>query len=226
MIKIPISFFPKVSVTAKKVSCELPQIQSGRADYVTCPSSECNILVPMDIIEMFVSPRVARKYLKFEQNSFEDKLDSGLVRQCPYPDCQSVVKMTENDKNGWKESLKTSPPISRGIDCGKFHFFCWDCGAPESHAPLACSYWQQWLTRCEEVAASSGGKGNKNDIAWLVTNSRQCPNCHLVIPKTDGCNHVKCTKCHFDFCWICLRNWKTHRDQCYKRFFPVAADLI
>ena len=206
------------------------QIQSGRADYLTCPSSECNVLVPVDVIESFVSPRVARKYLKFDQNALEDSLENSSVRQCPYPDCQSVVKMSESEKLNWKESLKISPPVSKGVDCGKFHFFCWECGSPESHAPLSCSLWQQWLTRCEEVAASGGGKLSKNELSWLITNSRQCPNCHLVIQKTDGCNHVKCAKCHFDFCWVCLRNWKTHSSSSggyfyCNRYEPIETDV-
>jgi hypothetical protein len=82
------------------------------------------------------------------QASFEDKLDvTAGSRQCPYPDCQNLVKLSEAERLAWKESVKVSPPLSRGVNCGKFHFFCWDCGAPESHAPLSCNYWQQWLTR-------------------------------------------------------------------------------
>jgi ankyrin repeat/IBR domain-containing protein 1 len=204
------------------------QIQVGRADYVTCPSSECNILVPMQIIETHVSPRMARKYLKFEQNFFEEPIDTSSVRHCPYPDCQNVVKMSDGEKLLWKESLKIVPPLSRAVECGKFHFFCWDCGAPEAHAPLSCSVWQQWLTKCEEAASTSNTGGNT--IGWLINNSRQCPNCQLTLQKTDGCNHVKCNKCHFDFCWVCLRSWKTHSTSSggyfhCNRYEPMESDV-
>ncbi len=193
------------------------QIQGGRADYVTCPSSECNILVPMQIIEMHMSPRMARKYLKVDHSFFdaaptvEQVVEiSATTRQCPYPDCSSLIKIGENERKIWKES-KITPPLSHGVECGKFHFFCWECGAPEAHAPLSCSIWQQWLTRCEEYSGNGKGiKAGQPDLQWLISNARPCPNCEQTVQKTDGCNHVKCTKCQFDFCWVCLGNWKKH----------------
>ena len=201
------------------------QIQGGRADYVTCPSSECNIIVPMQIIEMHMSPRMARKYLKLDQNFFEEPVDTSLVRPCPYPDCQIIVKISEADKKLWKDT-KVTPPLSHAVECGKCHFFCWECGLPEAHAPLACTYWQQWLTRCEEAVTSL------LDHQWLITNSRGCPNCHLTLQKQDGSNHVKCTKCHYDFCWVCLGSWKKHSSSTGGAYFhcnryePVEGDML
>ncbi len=70
----------------------------------------------------------------------------------------------------------------------------------------------------EEIAAN---------CLWLVTNSKKCPNCSISIQKNEGklsrlsrnesffflllgCNHIKCVKCKYDFCWICLEAWKKH----------------
>lgn len=38
---------------------------------------------------------------------------------------------------------------------------------------------------------------------WINENSKKCPNCNTNIIKNDGCNHMKCTICHTDFCWLC-----------------------
>ncbi len=34
--------------------------------------------------------------------------------------------------------------------------------------------------------------------------------CCLIIYSLLGCNHIKCVKCKYDFCWICLEAWKKH----------------
>lgn len=41
-------------------------------------------------------------------------------------------------------------------------------------------------------------------------NARSCPNCMVVIEKNGGCQHMTCTHCRHQFCWICMRPWETH----------------
>ena len=33
-------------------------------------------------------------------------------------------------------------------------------------------------------------------------NTKDCPKCKVVIEKSWGCNHMKCTQCGADFCWV------------------------
>lgn len=36
---------------------------------------------------------------------------------------------------------------------------------------------------------------------------RSCPFCRVAIQKDGGCNHMTCTQCHGEFCWVCLQAW-------------------
>ena len=54
---------------------------------------------------------------------------------------------------------------------------------------------------------------------------RRCPHCGIAIEKTEGCAHVMCTKCMYQFCWCvkisffaltfcrrwCGNHWDFHR---------------
>lgn len=31
----------------------------------------------------------------------------------------------------------------------------------------------------------------------------KCPNCGFGTEKIDGCNHMTCAKCRYEWCWIC-----------------------
>ncbi|KAJ4428785.1 hypothetical protein ANN_25778 [Periplaneta americana] len=85
----------------------------------------------------------------------------------------------------------------------------------EAHAPCGCNQWHQWQQKIsevkpEELRASCIETEDAANCLWLVTNSKPCPNCKSPIQKNEGCNHMKCSKCKFDFCWVCLENWKKH----------------
>uniref|UniRef100_A0A2K6DVZ0 RBR-type E3 ubiquitin transferase n=1 Tax=Macaca nemestrina TaxID=9545 RepID=A0A2K6DVZ0_MACNE len=43
-----------------------------------------------------------------------------------------------------------------------------------------------------------------------------CPKCNICIEKNGGCNHMHCSKCKHDFCWMCLGDWKTHGSEYYE----------
>ena len=129
------------------------KIQDGKTDAISCPAFDCNIMVPVQVIERYVSPLMARKYLKFDLNCFVETNKS--IKWCPYPACQRAVNLPESERQLW-EDRSLVPPVSHAVDCGGGHFFCWDCGSLEAHAPLSCSLWQKWLSRCAEVAPASG----------------------------------------------------------------------
>lgn len=51
---------------------------------------------------------------------------------------------------------------------------------------------------------------------YIHANTKDCPKCHIYIEKNGGCNHMQCTSCKFDFCWMCLGDWKAHGSEYYE----------
>ncbi|PKU38231.1 e3 ubiquitin-protein ligase arih2 [Limosa lapponica baueri] len=51
---------------------------------------------------------------------------------------------------------------------------------------------------------------------YLFRDYVECPKCNICIEKNGGCNHMQCSKCKHDFCWMCLGDWKTHGSEYYE----------
>ena len=65
---------------------------------------------------------------------------------------------------------------------------------------------------------------------WILTNSKDCPMCHNVYEKNQGCNHMTCTVCRppTHFCYLCgnilnnknpLTHFSDKESKCYNRLW-------
>lgn len=193
------------------------KIKEGHVHDITCPAFGCTKLVPVEVIENVVSRDMARRYLQFDIKAFVDSNPN--IKWCPYPGCGRAVKFPEAVEGS---SLSMTSPrhskipadTSRAVDCGNGHYFCWECMG-EAHEPCSCEQLRNWLGEINEIKPEKlDGTEQECETAanclWLVTNSKPCPNCKSPIQKNEGCNHMKCSKCKYDFCWVCLDQWKRH----------------
>lgn len=86
-------------------------------------------------------------------------------------------------------------------DCGKYALvnfgtnkcvcecgftFCFKCG----------NAYHGWKS-CDKVADQKFKEWSQNKKL------QRCPKCKILIHKDAGCNHMTCTFCKFEFCWIC-----------------------
>lgn len=189
------------------------KIQEGEAHNIFCPAYDCFQLVPVDIIESVVSKEMDKRYLQFDIKAFVE--NNPAIKWCPTPGCERAVRLTKQGSNTSGSDTLSFPLLrAPAVDCGKGHLFCWEC-LGEAHEPCDCQTWKNWLQKItemkpEELVGVSEAYEDAANCLWLLTNSKPCANCKSPIQKNEGCNHMQCAKCKYDFCWICLEEWKKH----------------
>ncbi|XP_055938301.1 ankyrin repeat and IBR domain-containing protein 1-like [Argiope bruennichi] len=197
----------KVYLTAK--------IVDGESHNILCPAFNCSYVVPADVIENLVSADMVKRYLQFDIKAFVES--NPTMKWCPYPGCARAVKLPDIEKINDEIlaiSFSTPPSMSHSVDCGNGHYFCWEC-LGEAHAPCGCEKWQEWHSKIAEIKPQElkntyAESEEAENSLWMVTNSKPCPNCKCPIQRNEGCNHMKCSKCKYEFCWVCLESWKKH----------------
>uniref|UniRef100_A0A3Q4MM62 Ankyrin repeat and IBR domain-containing protein 1 n=1 Tax=Neolamprologus brichardi TaxID=32507 RepID=A0A3Q4MM62_NEOBR len=189
------------------------KIQEGEAHNIFCPAFDCYQLVPVEVIEGVVSREMDKRYLQFDIKAFVE--NNPAIRWCPEAGCERAVRLNTQGP-GTSTSDHLSFPLLRApaVDCGKGHLFCWECQG-EAHEPCDCETWKMWLQKVSEMkpvelAGVSEAYEDAANCLWLLSNSKPCANCKSPIQKNEGCNHMQCAKCKYDFCWICLEEWKKH----------------
>lgn len=189
------------------------KIQEGEAHNIFCPAYDCFQLVPVDIIESVVSKEMDKRYLQFDIKAFVE--NNPAIKWCPTPGCERAVRLTKQGSSTSGSDTLSFPLLrAPAVDCGKGHLFCWEC-LGEAHEPCDCQTWKNWLQKItemkpEELVGVSEAYEDAANCLWLLTNSKPCANCKSPIQKNEGCNHMQCAKCKYDFCWICLEEWKKH----------------
>ncbi|PVH97478.1 hypothetical protein DM02DRAFT_533140, partial [Periconia macrospinosa] len=43
---------------------------------------------------------------------------------------------------------------------------------------------------------------------------KRCPRCHIFVEHREACNHMTCSFCKAEFCFICFRKWKHFHHDC------------
>ena len=197
------------------------KISEGEVAGLQCPGFGCTKLVPIDVVASIVPREVDAKYLKFGIDAFVSA--STNLQWCPHPGCGRAVCLPGSDTasgsdmtdGGGSQTSGDSEVVPRAVDCGMGHFFCWACGN-EAHDPCDCELWVRWKDEVSKhddsqlISSASEASHQASSAAWISQHSKPCPNCKAPIERSDGCNHMTCSKCEHDFCWVCLGNWSVH----------------
>ena len=161
-----------------------------------CPMKNCNFQVPSEIFKKLFKDdkNELNIYNKCLMRNFTES--NADIKLCPNPKCDKIIKLPGHGMFDIK------------CECGTI--FCFKC-LKESHRPCDCFMMEIWEKK---------SKGDENEnTKWLLINTKQCPNCKKHIEKNQGCNHMTCRKeaggCGYEFCWICLGEWRPHGTSYY-----------
>jgi len=83
--------------------------------------------------------------------------------------------------------------------CG--HELCFNCNEPW-HGSRSC---EDAADRMMSAYASSH-------------TVKKCPNCNSRIERSEGCNHMTCSRCGYEFCWMCRGHYTRHHFAPYNIF--------
>jgi ariadne-1 len=154
-----------------------------------CPNLRCRAVVSEDMVfSLGLSEDDNSKYRKYLVRSYVEQ--NSDVKWCPAPNCQYAVKVDD------------VVDASQEVVCNCSYKFCWNC-LQESHRPIDCDTVRKWVSMISD--------GESQNLYWILRNSKPCPMCKRPIEKNFGCIHMTCLPpCGFQFCWICLSEWKVH----------------
>ena len=74
-----------------------------------------------------------------------------------------------------------------------------------------CSKGHKFCSKCGELWHQDGKCPEEEKIDKLFEeyskklNLKKCPNCEIITLKKGGCNHITCTYCNKNWCWLCLK---------------------
>ncbi|XVE55982.1 hypothetical protein DITRI_Ditri03aG0201000 [Diplodiscus trichospermus] len=151
-----------------------------------CPEPSCRAAVGEDMIGLFVSEEEKKKYSRYFVMSYIE--ENKMIKWCPGPGCENAVKFVAGSENF-------------DVFCLCSHSFCWNC-TQEAHRPVDCDTVTKWMLK-----NSSEGE----TVNYMLAFTKPCPKCKRPIEKNMGCSHMTCrAPCRFEFCWLCLQDWKNH----------------
>ena len=168
------------------------QVSQGATITIECMAQGCRILIPEDFALSRLSVPIHRE--KYEQFSFYEFVKSHpFLRFCPGVNCNGVIRAQDI--------------LPLKVTCEYCQVtFCFKC-ASDYHAPTDCETIKRWLTKCADDSETAN---------YISAHTKDCPKCHICIEKNGGCNHMQCFSCKYEFCWMCLGDWKSHGSEYYE----------
>ena len=111
----------------------------------------------------------------------QQKYDKFLNRKKLMDSNKKIKFCPVPDCDGYAEKKK-----SKYVTCNYGHEFCFECGN-KPHGK----------TKCSVIIDEDFEKWKKQKLI------KRCPYCKYWTEKNEGCNHMTCIQCKFQWCWVC-----------------------
>eukprot|EP01097_Dermamoeba_algensis_P007186 TRINITY_DN4501_c0_g1_i1.p1 TRINITY_DN4501_c0_g1~~TRINITY_DN4501_c0_g1_i1.p1 ORF type:complete len:298 (-),score=32.16 TRINITY_DN4501_c0_g1_i1:305-1198(-) len=159
------------------------QIFTGGVLDINCMDLQCRLPIAEDEVGKIVEEDAFEKYKQFKFSV--SRLWNPNMRWCPTPDCNTLVEKKDSSKK---------------MSCTKCcKAFCFDCNE-KWHPDVSCADYMKELRKMKKVDVKSE--------KMKQCAGRKCPGCSIIIQRKEGCNHVVCSYCRYEFCWICMKEFK------------------
>jgi len=95
--------------------------------------------------------------------------------------------------------------------------WCFKC-LRGAHRPVPCDLLQKWLDQ-----TNLGSDANEQ---WIKLNTKACPKCKSNVEKNGGCMHMTCIQCRYEFCWLCMGDYRQHSAETGKSLCNSFDDVV
>ena len=143
---------------------------------VKCIDPKCEREIKEEeILEFLVDEELKQKFRKFKRQKL--LMLNENARFCPVADCE-----------GYMIGSRLKPKL----ECPECKTqICFNCSKP----------WHGYWTKCS--SAQNAENTDKDDQAFyqweLNKDVKKCPKCKYRIEKNEGCNHMTCISCKYEF---------------------------
>ena len=151
------------------------KIKNANVYKINCMQHECDY----SLSEYFVKSIIGK------DTQLLQKYDKFLSRRKLMESNKKIKFCPYPDCDGYAEKKNKKEKI---VKCNFGHDFCFECGN-KPHPKQ----------KCTEMIDKDFEKWKSNRIV------KRCPHCKFWTEKNEGCNHMTCVQCKFQWCWLCQK---------------------
>ena len=150
------------------------KILENKVQFIKCLNYDCSEKLSNSLITELIKDN---ENLLSKYNEYKFRLEiinNPNKKFCPYPNCDSYLIKNEN-------------PNELISKCKNEHEYCFKC-LNKPHKNNICE---------ENIDDENIKQYAKNKFI------KKCPKCGTYTEKNEGCNHMICLECNYQWCWLC-----------------------